>query len=106
MVALTDLRNDTVHRQPISRLFYKVGPRFDTEYIETTHFEWTHTTDEHANIVVTYKVGQEGPTISRPPICEWFLEIPDEVPALVACRHGLEVLDKMLREWNMVLQAG
>jgi hypothetical protein len=95
---LKELRTETIHQKPVT-LLVNSGPRFHENPIETDHLELTHTTDEEGTIIWRYKVGRDGEERQAEPITEWVFERNGQ-SVLDACRHGLEQLDTLLREWN------
>jgi hypothetical protein len=107
--ALARLRIETVHLSPIKEVYYQAGPPIPDEGIETTHFEWTHSTDERGNMLCTMKVRPDAHVVPATPVVRWVFRLPEEpneVGVLQACRHGLEVMDEMLGEWQSVLTGG
>ena len=100
---LVESRNQTVHLGPIKEVYYQAGPPIPDEGIETTHFEWTQTTDVLGNMVCTMKVGKDEKEISAKPVVRWVFRMPEEREVLTTCRYGLERMDAMLGEWQSVL---
>jgi len=101
---LTELRRQAVHLKPVN-LLVNSGPRFHQNPIETDHLELMHTTDDEGNIIWRYKVDRDGQERQADPITDWVFE-HNEQPVLVACRHGLEQLDSLLKEWNALFGTG
>ncbi len=103
MKALIQLRNETVHLNPIREIYYEAGPALPTGGICTDHFEWTHALDETGTIVCTCRVGKEGQEMAVTPVVKWIFRIPEEREVLLTCRYGLERMQQLLEEWQTVL---
>jgi hypothetical protein len=102
--ALVQLRIETVHLNPIKEVYYQAGPPIPAEGIDTKHFEFTHTTDAAGNMLCTLKVDSDGETVSVQPVVRWVFRLPEEHEVLTTCRHGLERMHAMLKEWQAILE--
>ena len=119
--ALENMRNDpllkflkskrdvNIHQEPL-RIFFWHGPKFPkkylqkdddgAEFIETDLFEWSGTTDEKGQIIVTMKVGRDGTEETVEPNVLWaFEEEENEKDVANYCYEGLERVDAIIKEF-------
>ncbi len=98
---LNELRREAIHQKPVN-LLVNSGPKFHENPITVTEvFEATSGTDNEGNIFWLYKNGHEGVERTADALTDWEFE-KNEKSVIEACKHGLDQMGGLLREWNQL----
>src|SRR5207237_9050590 len=101
-------RDVNIHSEPL-QVFFWHGPKFPDkhlqkdedgeEYLETDCLEWSGTTDDHGEIIVTMKVGRDGEEERVGTNVKWTFEEDDETHIANYCYDGLASVDAIIKEF-------
>jgi hypothetical protein len=109
MRMLKELRDESLHAQPLSLCFWH-GPPIPDEGISTKHFELSVTTDSQGEIKMGMKVSAEAEEVQVKPRVSWVIDLEkqEDVHVLQACDSGLHKIRALLDEWSRLrpLSAG